>query len=47
MANAVDTEVFVYTGEGGDAVPRDVERVRVDPSVTSIPVREVDRGGAV
>ena len=29
---AVDTEVFVYTGR-----PRDVARVRVDPSVTSIP----------
>jgi hypothetical protein len=31
-------EVFVYTGEGGAEVPRDVVRVRVDPSVTSIPV---------
>jgi hypothetical protein len=30
-------EVFVYTGEGGAVVPQDVVRVRVDPSVTSIP----------
>jgi hypothetical protein len=35
--NPDDAEVFIYTGEGGDAVPRDVLRVRVDPSVTSIP----------
>ena len=38
---SMDTEVvvFVYTGRpGGDDVPQDVERVRVDPSVTSIPV---------
>ena len=33
-----DAEVFVvYTGPRGAAVPRDVVRVRVDPSVTSIP----------
>jgi hypothetical protein len=32
-----DTEVFVYTGEGGLEAPRDVIRVLVDPSVTSIP----------
>jgi hypothetical protein len=31
-------EVFVYTGEGAD-VPRDVARVRIDPSVLVIPVR--------
>jgi hypothetical protein len=35
--NANDTEVFIYTGEGGSVVPQDVVRVRVDPSVTSIP----------
>ena len=53
---SMDTEVIIYTGRpGGDDVPRDVARVRVDPSVTSIPARafyerktqEVDRGGAV
>ena len=33
-----DAEVFVYTGEGGTAVPRDVVRVWVDPTVSSIPV---------
>jgi hypothetical protein len=38
-SNAADTEVFVYTGPGGDYVPQDVARVRVDPSVTSIPYR--------
>jgi hypothetical protein len=37
-SNSTDTEVFVYTGEEGAEVPRDVVRVRVDPSVTSIPV---------
>ena len=36
-SNATDTEVFVYTGEGGAVIPRDVVRVRVDPSVRSIP----------
>jgi hypothetical protein len=30
-------EVFVYTGEGGAEVPQNVVRVRVDPSVMSIP----------
>jgi hypothetical protein len=30
-------DVFVYTGEEGAVVPQDVVRVRVDPSVTSIP----------
>ena len=38
-SNATDTEVFVYTGPRGDDVPQDVVRVRVDPSVTSIPAR--------
>jgi hypothetical protein len=38
--NDIDTdEVFVYTGPGGERPPRDVVRVRVDPSVTSIPAR--------
>jgi hypothetical protein len=32
-------EVFIFTGEGGTAVPQNVVRVRVDPSVTSIPIR--------
>jgi hypothetical protein len=36
-SNTDDAEVFVYTGEGGAEVPDDVVRVRVDPSVTSIP----------
>jgi hypothetical protein len=35
--NAIDEEVFVYAGEGGDSPPQNVVRVRVDPSVTSIP----------
>ena len=29
----------VYMGEGGSAVPQNVVRVRVDPSVTTIPAR--------
>jgi hypothetical protein len=33
----MDTEVFVYAGPSGGDVPRNVVRVRVDPSVTSIP----------
>jgi hypothetical protein len=37
--NAVDTEVFIYMGPIGTVVPRDVVRVRVDPSVTSIPAK--------
>jgi hypothetical protein len=51
--SAPNAEVFVYTGPGGDVVPQDVVRVRVDPSVMSIPLssilqmQEVDRGGAV
>jgi hypothetical protein len=36
-------EVFVYTGPLGERVPRDVVRVRVDPSVTSIPSRAFAR----
>ena len=32
-----DTEVFVYSGPKGAAVPFDVVRLRVDPSITSIP----------
>ena len=32
-------DIFVYTRPGGDVVPQDVVRVRVDPSVTSIPAR--------
>jgi hypothetical protein len=36
--NATSAEVFLYTGEGGTAVPHNVVRVRVDPSVTSISV---------
>jgi hypothetical protein len=36
--NAADnTEVFVYMGPVGNDVPQDVVRVRVDPSVASIP----------
>jgi hypothetical protein len=38
-SNVADAEVFVYTGEGGASIPRDVVRVRVDPSVRSIPYR--------
>jgi hypothetical protein len=37
--SATDDEVFIYTGEGGDVAPLDVVRVRVDPSVTSIPAQ--------
>jgi hypothetical protein len=33
----VDIEVVVYTGEGEASISHDVVRVRVDPSVTSIP----------
>ena len=37
-------EVNIYTGEGGiDAVPRDVLRVRVDPSVTKVPGVDKDK----
>ena len=36
-SKSTNAEVFVYTGEVGAVVPQDVERVRVDPSVTSIP----------
>jgi len=30
-------EVFVYKGPGGESPPQNVVRVRVDPSVVSIP----------
>jgi hypothetical protein len=40
--SGIMTDVFVYTGAGGDAVPQDVVRIRVDPSVTSIPARAFD-----
>jgi hypothetical protein len=36
-SNVSNAEVFVYMGEGGDSAPHDVVRVRIDPSVTSIP----------
>jgi hypothetical protein len=35
--NETNTDVFIYTGEGGAVAPRDVVSVMVDPSVTSIP----------
>jgi hypothetical protein len=38
-SNANDAEVFIYTGEGGAVVPHDVIRVRVDPSIPSIPAK--------
>jgi hypothetical protein len=39
-SNATNAEVyFVYTGPGGDAVPRGVKHIRVDPSVRKIPDR--------
>ena len=34
---STDTDVFVYTGDGGAEVPDDVVRVLVDPSVMTIP----------
>jgi len=39
FSTASRRDVFVYTGDGGEIVPDDVVRVRVDPSVTSIPVQ--------
>jgi hypothetical protein len=36
-SNAANTKVFIYTGPGGDDVPRDLVCVQVDPSVTTIP----------
>ncbi|KAL7523122.1 hypothetical protein ACHAXR_000034 [Thalassiosira sp. AJA248-18] len=30
-------EAFLYTGQERGAIPRDVTRIRVDPSVTRIP----------
>ena len=41
-SNATDAEVFVYTGEGGAAIPQNVVSVLVDPSVTSIPANAFD-----
>jgi hypothetical protein len=37
--STTDDEIFDYTGEGGNRAPLDVVRVRVDPSVTSIPAK--------
>jgi len=39
QAMSAATMHFVYTGPREEGVPRDVVRVRVDPSVTSIPTR--------
>jgi hypothetical protein len=39
MSATDDADVFAYVGEGGDSAPLDVVRVRVDPSVTSIPYK--------
>jgi hypothetical protein len=39
LSLAMTSVVFVYTGPGGEGVPKDVVRIRVDPSVTSIPPR--------
>jgi hypothetical protein len=36
-SNDANTVLFIYTGDGGAVVPQDVVRLRVDPSVTSIP----------
>ena len=41
-SNATDTEVFIYTGEGGEIPPQNVVSVLVDPSVTSIPANAFD-----
>ena len=32
-----DDVVFIFTGEGGQVIPRNASRVRVDASVISIP----------
>jgi hypothetical protein len=42
-AEGSNAEVFAYTGPDGAEVPRDVVRVRVDPSVTSIPVEAFEK----
>jgi hypothetical protein len=42
-AEGSNAEVFVYTGEVGAVVPQDVVRVRIDPSVTSIPDNAFDQ----
>ena len=41
-SNSTNAEVFVYTGPRGVEVPDDVVRVRIDPSVTSIPAFAFD-----
>ena len=38
-SNAINADVFAYTGEGGAVIPQNVVRVMVDPSVTSIPAQ--------
>jgi hypothetical protein len=38
-----EVQVFVYTGPNGESPPKNVVRVQVDPSVTSIPYRAFDR----
>ena len=42
-AEGSNVEVFIYMGPGGERVPDDVERVLVDPSVTSIPAKSFER----
>ena len=42
-STATNTEVFIYTGEGGAVVPQDVVRLRVDSSVTTIPASAFNR----
>jgi hypothetical protein len=42
LEQATDSEVFVYTGAGGEGVPDDVVRVIVDSSVTSIRMKLVE-----
>jgi hypothetical protein len=37
LAEGSNSEIFIYRGEGGAVVPQDVVRIRVDPSVTTIP----------
>ena len=41
-SNATYADVFVYTGPGGESPPQNVLRVRVDPSVMSIPDQAFD-----
>jgi hypothetical protein len=42
-AEGSNAEVFAYTGPDGAEVPRDMVRVRVDPSVTSIPIEAFEK----